>query len=165
MMAAMHGFALLRCFVSAILVLAGCGTAQAQFYDLDGVYHCVTEETANPACQTAARPVPPVPPPPPPAGPTVDQVLARVKTQKVSVADLQLLQTHADAKEPRAVEALAWCKLNGLGGPPDPVAAFTLYGDAARLGITTAKANQIAVFETRLTPEQRQLVLLHQQTQ
>ncbi len=161
----MHGSALLRWFISAILVLAACGSAQAQFYDLDGVYHCVTGDNANPACQAAATKTPPVPPPPPPAGPTVEQVLARVRTQKVTPADIQLLQEHAAAKEPRAVDALAWCKLNGLGGAPDPVAAFMLYGDAARLGITTAKANQVAVFETRLTPEQRQFVLVHQQTQ
>jgi hypothetical protein len=48
--------------------------------------------------------------------------------------------------------------------PADPVAAYVLYGEAAQLGIPTARSNQIAIFETRLTQQQRQLVLMREQT-
>jgi TPR repeat protein len=73
---------------------------------------------------------------------------------------MQLLEAHAEQKEPRAVEALAWCKLNGVGWPADPKEAFFLYGEAAELGVPNAKANQVAIFETRLTQQQRQDVLV-----
>jgi len=66
---------------------------------------------------------------------------------------MQLLESHAEEKEPRSVEALAWCKLNGIGWPADPIAAFLLYGEAAALGVPKARANQIAIFETRLTQQ------------
>jgi TPR repeat protein len=77
---------------------------------------------------------------------------------------MQLLEAHAEQKEPRAVEALAWCKLNGVGWPTDPMAAFFLYGEAAQLGVASAKDNQIAIFESRLTQQQRQDVLIRMQT-
>lgn len=162
MMAAMHNRAFLLLF--AVLGLAGVASipARAQFYDLDGAYHCLTSTDA--ACAAAANVPPAPPPPPPPAGPTIDQVIARVKAQKVNDIDMRLLESHAANKEPRAVEALAWCKLNGIGGKADPLAAFFLYGQAVQLGVPNAQANQTAIFESRLTQEQRQDVLMRLQT-
>ena len=106
--------------------------------------------------------MPPLPPPPP-ATPSVDEVIGRIRQEKVTKADIDTIEKLADAKEPRAVEALAWCTLNGLGVPNDPVAAYFLYGEAAQLGIPTATSNQIAIFETRLTADQRQTVLMREQ--
>jgi hypothetical protein len=161
MMAAMHarvilwlmiGPALLGCFVPA--------PAQAQFYDLDGAYRCLT--TPNDACKVSEQPVPPLPPPPP-ATPSVDEVIARIQEEKVTAADIDTIEKLAAAKEARAVEALAWCKLKGIGVPSDPVEAYFLYGEAAQLGIPTASSNQVAIFETQLNAEQRQLVLTREQ--
>ncbi|HLI21291.1 MAG TPA: hypothetical protein VKV32_09265 [Stellaceae bacterium] len=137
--------------------------APAQFYDLDGAYHCLTKGDAS--CPGEADVPPPAPPPPPPhIGPTMDSVIADIRVQRVTPADMQLLEEHAGNKEPRAVEALAWCKLYGLGAPADPLAAYFLYGEAARLGVPNAQANQVAIFETRLTQAQRQYVLMKLQT-
>src|SRR5262249_32572284 len=144
--------------------LVSTGTpARAQFYDLDGAYHCVTQ--FSPACATEAK-LPPPPPPPSPIhkGPTLESVFAAIRAQKLSPADMELLASHAEQKEPRAIEALAWCKLNGIGWPADPITAFLLYGAAAELGIPKAKANQVTIFETRLTQQQRQDLLVRLQT-
>ncbi|HWE72575.1 MAG TPA: hypothetical protein VG328_05390 [Stellaceae bacterium] len=137
--------------------------ARAQFYSLDGTYHCVMN--ADPACSAEAKlPPPPEPRPPVFSGPTMESVIAGIRARKLSPGDMQLLEAHAEQKEPRAIEALAWCKLNGVGWPADPKAAFFLYGEAAELGLPNAKNNQIAIFESRLTQQQRQDVLIRMQT-
>ncbi len=135
--------------------------AWAQFYDLDGTYHCLTAPDA--ACNKSETPPPPLPPTPP-ATPTIEEMIGRIRAQTVTAADIALIEQRAAAKEPRAVEALAWCELNGIGMQPDPVAAYMLYGEAATLGIPSAKSNQTAIFETRLNQEQRQLVLMREQS-
>ncbi|HEY3918869.1 MAG TPA: SEL1-like repeat protein [Stellaceae bacterium] len=157
----MHFRALLLSLALGLSLVAAGPPARAQFYDLDGVYHCLTKTDASCKGETDA---PPPPPPPPPAGPTLDSVFGDIRAQQVSDKDMQLLQGFIAKKDPRAVEALAWCKLNGLGGPSDPVAAYFLYGEAAQLGVPNAQANQIAIFETRLTQQQRQDVLMKLQT-
>src|SRR5580704_16630384 len=165
MMAVMLGHLALR-FVLGLIVAAaalavpGSGPAHAQYYDLYGAYRCLTAPDA--ACKVSEQPPPPLPPPPV-ATPTVEEVIGRIRLQQVTQEDIGALETRAAAKEARAVEALAWCKLNGIVVTSDPVAAYFLYGDAAQLGIPTAKSNQSAIFETRLTPEQRQLVLMREQ--
>jgi len=65
----------------------------------------------------------------------------------------------------RAVEVLGWCKLGGIGTTADVVAAYWLYREAADLGVPNARKNQVAIYETRLTPEQRQQVLLKENAQ
>jgi hypothetical protein len=153
---------LISLILAGFLALAGV-PARAQFYSLDNTYHCVTE--SDPACSAeAALPPPPAPPPLVYAGPTMDSVLAGIRAKKLTPGDMQLLEAHAEQKEPRAVEALAWCKLNGVGWPADAAAAFFLYGEAAQLGVPNAKDNQIAIFESRLTQQQRQDVLVRMQT-
>jgi TPR repeat protein len=139
--------------------------AAAQFYDLDGVYRCLT--TPDAACEEGLRerPEPPPPPPAPPPAPTLDQVIAKVKSRTADPRDIKVLEQHAAAKEGRAVEVLAWCKLNGIGMAPSPVDAYWLYRRAADLGVAHARANQIAVYKTRLTPDQRQQVLTRENAQ
>jgi hypothetical protein len=163
MIAAMHFRAFLFSLgVAGFLVSTG-APVRAQFYDLDGTYRCVTKSDPSCAAQTQ---LPPPPPPPRPVytGPTMKSVIAGIRAQKLSPGDMQLLEAHAGQKEPRAVEALAWCKLNGIGWPADAMEAFFLYGEAAQLGVPKAKENQVAIFETRLTQQQRQEVLVRLQT-
>src|SRR5579863_2791359 len=159
MMTAMPSHRALRLWLIAIaaaLPMLRPGPAHAQYYDLDGAYRCLT--APDDKCKMSGQPPPPLPPPPP-TTPTVEEVIAHIRMQKVTQDDIDGLQKRAAAKEARAVEALAWCKLNGIGVASDPVEAYLLYGEAAQLGIPAAKSNQSAIFETRLTPEQRQLML------
>lgn len=161
MMTAMHLRALLLSLALGLPLVSAGTPARAQFYDLNGAYHCLTK--ADAACKGETD-APPAPPPPPPAGPTLESVIRDIKAEQVSDKDMQLLENFVAKKDPQAVEALAWCKLNGLGGPADPESAYFLYGEAAQLGVANAQANQIAIFETRLTQEQRQDVLMKLQT-
>lgn len=160
-MAAMHLRALLLSLALGVSLVSAGAPARAQFYDLNGAYHCLTK--ADAACKGETD-APPPPPPPPPAGPTLDSVIGDIKADQVSDKDMQLLENFVAKKDPHAVEALAWCKLNGLGAPADPESAYFLYGEAAQLGVPNAQANQIAIFETRLTQGQRQDVLMKLQT-
>ena len=166
MMAAMLRHLALRLVLGSIAVAAALAlpgsSAQAQYYDLDGAYRCLTAPDA--ACKISEQPPPPLPPPPV-ATPTVEEVIGRIRLQQATQEDIGALERRAAAKEGRAFEALAWCKLNGIVVASDPLEAYFLYGNAAQLGIPTAKSNQNAIFETRLTPEQRQLVLMREQAQ
>jgi TPR repeat protein len=152
-----------RLLLAAGLVLALFVPARAQFYDLDGAYHCLTLPDA--ACEQELRDQPSPVPPPPDNGPTMEKVVANVRSKSLGPRELEFLEQHAAADEQRAVEVLAWCKLNGLGTPPDAVAAYWLYRQAAKLGVANAKRNQTAVFETRLTPEERHQVLVQEDAQ
>jgi TPR repeat protein len=136
-------------------------SARAQFYDLDGAYRCVT--APDQACgkdapggagaphEAEKKPAPP---------PSLAEAIERVKRRAPSEGDIALLEQHAAAKDARAIEVLAWCKLNGIGMKPDALAAFWLYRDAAGLGVANARKNQVAIYETRLTSAERQQVLL-----
>jgi TPR repeat protein len=134
--------------------------ALAQFYDLDGVYRCLTEHDA--ACQERLRDQALPPPPAAPPAPTLDQVIAKVRNRSATAGEMAVLEKHAAANEPRAIEVLAWCKLNGIGEAADAVAAYWLYRQAATLGVANALKNQIAIYKTRLTPEERQRVLIRE---
>jgi TPR repeat protein len=145
-----------------ILVLSS--PAMAQFYDLDGAYHCVT--APDEACAKDLKDQPrPAPPPPPAEGPTLDKVIAKVRDKTAGPPEIDFLEKHAAVNEPRAVEVLAWCKLNGVGTGADPVAAYWLYRQAAKLGVANARRNQIAIYENRLTPDERQQVLVQENAQ
>jgi TPR repeat protein len=140
-------------------VLLPCRPAAAQFYDLDGAYRCLTTPSA--ACERNLRDQP-APPPPAAKGPTLEQVIAKVRDHTAGKHEIEFLEKRAAANDPRAVEVLAWCKLNGIGGAPDAVEAYWLYRQAASLGVANARENQIAVYETKLTPEERHQVLLRE---
>jgi hypothetical protein len=156
-----------RLLVAAALALVLPGLVRAQFYDLDGAYRCLT--MPDPACEQELRdqprPVPPQPPAAPDDAPTMEKVVAKVRSKSLGPRELEFLQQHAAANEQRAVEVLAWCRLNGVGAPADAVAAYWLYRQAAKLGVANAKRNQTAVFETRLTPEERHQVLVQENAQ
>jgi TPR repeat protein len=156
MMAGMkHG----RWFLSALLALLP-SAALAQFYDLDGAYHCLT--TPDSACEKDLRDQPQAVPAP--KSPSLDEVIAKVRAKELGPHEAAILEKRAAANDPRAVEVLAWCKLNGIGMKADALGAFWLYGRAADLGVANARQNQIAIYESRLTPEQRQQVLLREQS-
>ena len=88
--------------------------------------------------------------------------IARVRAGKAREKDRVLLEEQAAAKNPKAVEVLAWCYLNGSGCPADPVKAYWLYGQATDLGVPKARQNQGLIFEQRMTSEQRQTVLVEE---
>jgi TPR repeat protein len=154
-----------RLLLAAGLVLLLATPARAQFYDLDGAYRCLT--APDPACEKELRdqPRPASSARPSGDGPTLEQVVAKVRDKSLGPREVQFLEQHAAANEQRAVEVLAWCKLNGLGTPADAVAAYWLYRQAAKLGVANARRNQTAVFNTRLTPEERQQVLVQENAQ
>jgi len=144
----------------ALLLLATAVPAQAQFYDLDGAFRCLRTPDAQCESDLANRPSPgPPPPPPKPTTTGVGDAIAHVRNKTVGPKDIEALTQAAEANDARAVEVLAWCKLNGLGTPRDPVGAYWLYRQAAGLNVPHARENQIAVFEKQLTSEQRQKVL------
>jgi hypothetical protein len=145
--------------IPVVLALSVARVASAQFYDLDGAYRCL--QTPDAACQEGLhdRPQPAQPSATAAAkGPSLDQAIAKVRAKTAGPAEIELLEKQAAANEPRAVEVLAWCKLNGIATPRDAVGAYWLYRQAAALGVPNARRNQIAVFEHRLTSEERQQV-------
>lgn len=146
------------------LLLVFPAAARAQFYDLDGTYRCVTAPDAACAERFGGPTAPSAPvakesAAPNPA-PSFDNAIARVRQRAATTDDMRVIEAHAADKDPRALEVLAWCRLNGIGMPADPLAAYWLYRDAAGLGVANARKNQVAIFESRLTSEQRQQVLL-----
>jgi TPR repeat protein len=141
--------------VAALTLMAP--AARAQFYDLDGAYRCLTAPSA--ACEQDLRDQPRPDAKPPPSEPTLAQVIAKVRDKTAGPREIELLTKRAAANDPRAVEVLAWCKLNAIGTSADPVAAYWLYRQAAALGVANARRNQIAIYEKLLTPEERQQVL------
>ena len=151
-----------RAALFAVFLLSTSAPAWAQFYDLDGAFRCLRTPDAQCEKDLANRPSPaPVPPPPPPkpSGPGVADAIAHVRDKTIGPRDIEALAQGAAADDPRAVEVLAWCKLNGLGTTRDPVGAYWLYRQAAGLNVPHARENQIAVYEKQLTAEQRQQVL------
>jgi len=142
------------------------GPARAQFYDLDGAYRCLKTPDAD--CEKNLRDRPPPPPraaaeaPSKPSDPEFAEVVGHVRSKNVGPKDIEVLRRLAQANEPRAVEVLAWCELNGLGTARDPLAAYRLYRQAAGLDVPHARENQAAIFERQLSSEQRQAILLEE---
>jgi hypothetical protein len=86
-------------------------------------------------------------------------IAAKIKTDRVSAADVQLLRSLSRNGNARATELLAWCDYKGVGAPRDSVAAYVLYGIAALAGMPHARANQAVIYEYALSSDQRQRVL------
>jgi hypothetical protein len=171
-------------FLLAALVLSP-QRALADFYSVEGRFQCL--EKAGAVCFDAAVPRPFLltdPPPPPPVAPPatvltpppapapkpaaalrpapIDPVLAiahRIEQEKPAAGDLASLRRAADAGDTRALELLAWCALNGIGMPRDAMAAYRLYGEAAKAGVPHAGENQRLVFERSLTSDEREALL------
>jgi len=149
-------------------VVALAAPARAQFYDLDGAYRCL--KAPDPECERNLRDRPSPPPaaaeqPSKPSEPEFAEVVAHVRAKTAGPKDIEVLRRLARANDPRAVEVLAWCELNGIGTERDPVAAYKLYRQAVGLGVPHARDNQAAVFERQLTSEERQAILLEENKQ
>jgi TPR repeat protein len=171
------------------LALALCGVGAApshgQFYSLEGRYECLNDPKAVCYDATSGEPTRKPDAHPALAGaepaklrakgakariasptatiPTTDPISAiatRLQGRTAAPGDIALLHDHAVGGDKRATELLAWCHLNGVGVPRDPVPAYLLYGVAARLGVLNAERNQAIVYETDMTSEQRQSALL-----
>lgn len=176
-------------FWTSLVILLAPVAAQADFYTLDGRFQCLDSgdpgcggpgrvELHPPPAEPAKKEVaalvsPPIERPAPPRAATNvakspreqvphDPVLAiatRIKTDRPSAEDLQLLRDLSHAGNARATELLAWCDYHGIGVPRDAVAAYVLYGIAALAGISHARANQAVIYEYALSSDQRQRVL------
>jgi hypothetical protein len=165
-------------------VAAATTPARADFFTLDGRFQCL--DRANAVCGDARvllpRPVPkPATPPviepalsapvdtpapevasPPAASRSDDSLRAiaeRVKARRPTAGDLAALKHEADGGNPRAIELLAWCKLNAIGTSLDAVEAYLLYGAAASAALPNARENQALIYESVLDSNQRQQVL------
>ena len=117
------------------------------------------------ATATVAAPIPAVrtvTAPAPVAAPAIDPltvVATRIQARRLASNDLVWLAQAAREGNARAIELLAWCKLNGIGMARDPVEAFLLYGAADSAALPNARENQRLIFERDLDSPQRQQVL------
>ncbi len=127
-------------------------------------------ENATPASSSTSAATPPagqsrkpaVKPPTEEAasGDPLRAVAARLQARKPTASDITLLQARAKAGNARALELLAWAELVGVGVPRDAVQAYFLYGMAAAAGVPTGRRDQATVYESALTAEERQQVLV-----
>jgi TPR repeat protein len=165
----------------------GAGTAQADLYRLEGRYVCLGKPGAlcydatpsvarppAPAAAAAARGEAGLPAPGErtqplaAAGPRQDPVkpqdplhaiVDRLQAGKPRAGDIDTLLQRTGSGDSEALELLAWCNATGTGVPRNSVVAYLLYGEAAAVGVANAARNQAAVYETSLTPEERQKAL------
>lgn len=165
----------------ALLALGVITPARADLYSLEGRFQCLDQ--ANAVCGDAEPlivqkpPVPEMVPAPEPAvvaamplrqhfapptpGPDdpLHEVALRVEAQQPKSGDIAWLMKAAETGNPRAIELLAWCDLHAIGTPRDAVKAYLLYGAAADAALPHASQNQAVIYESDLTPDQRQQVL------
>lgn len=162
------------------LCAAGATPSQAQFYSLEGRYQCLNDPSA--VCYDATpSTLPPKPSsaaprdaaakpeakaaarqgaaPSPASADPLAAVATRLQSGSAAPHDIALLRQRAAAGDERATELLAWCHLKGVGMQQDPIPAYLLYGVAAKLGVPNARRNQAIIYETDMTPEQRQIAL------
>lgn len=171
------------------LAIAGIAApARADFFSLDGRFECLDHANAVcgdaqaivPPPAAPARVAPPaaavaVPtlaadppialarrvtaPPVPRDDDPVHAIAQRVQSGRSTSDDLAWLQQAAKTGNARAIELLAWCKLNAIGTQGDAVEAYLLYGAAASAALPNARENQMLIYENDLNPNQRQQVL------
>jgi len=94
----------------------------------------------------------------PPVDP-MQVVASRIQARRPSSNDIAWLTTQSQAGDGRAIELLAWCKLNGIGMVRNPVEAYLLYGAAGNAALPNARDNQRLIYERDLSSDQRQQVL------
>jgi TPR repeat protein len=169
--------------VAAATIFAGLPMAQAEFFSLDGRFQCLESgakicgdaqavTTPRPAPAVAkpvaapeplAAPAPAVAPvaAPAPARPIdpLKVVAARIQARRPSRNDIAWLLQAVRNGNARAIELLAWCKLNAIGMARDPVQAYLLYGAASAEALPNARDNQRLIYERDLNSDQRQQVL------
>jgi TPR repeat protein len=95
----------------------------------------------------------------PPSIDPLQAVAARIQARRPSSNDIAWLTQAAHNGDPRAIELLAWCKLNAIGMARDPLEAYLLYGAASDAALPHARDNQRLIFERDLDSDQRQQVL------
>lgn len=179
-----------RTAIAALVLAACCSgapPAQAQFYSLEGRFQCLdrpgavcfdatsdgpvtpSAAAAPPAMAAAGGALPPAVKASAPrriaarraeAADPLRAIAQRIEAGRPAAGDAARLERLAQAGDRRALEVLAWCHLKGMGVERDPVEAFLLYGAAADRGAADARRNQTIVYETVLTSEQRQRVLM-----
>lgn len=102
--------------------------------------------------------MPPRKSPPTASADPLRAIAARIVAKAPAPGDFPTLEAQAKAGNLQAIELLAWCAYAGIGGKPDPVRAYFLYGQAAAAGVSGMAHNQSLVFSTMLTSEQRQQI-------
>lgn len=152
-----------HCLASGAAV---CGDAQQVVQPLPVAPPVAPEPATPPAAEPtpvakAAPAVVPASVPAPVARPVdpLRVVAARIQSRRPSSNDLAWLTQAARNGNARAIELLAWCKLNAIGMARDPVEAFLLYGAAGDAALPNARENQRLIFERDLNSDQRQQVL------
>lgn len=156
-----------QCLESAAAV---CGEAQSVVIPRPAPRPAVAQAVAPKPVEAAATVSAPVSAPAPAAAPAaapvparpidpLQVVAARIQARRPSSNDLAWLAQAAHNGDARAIELLAWCKLNGIGMARDPVEAFLLYGAAGNADLPNARENQRLIFERDLDSTQRQHVL------
>jgi hypothetical protein len=186
--AGMRRFFVIGAFAAAT-ILAHLPAAQAEFFSLDGRFQCLASgaKVCGDA-QIVVKPLPPPPvsrsatpepvaalliaAPAPTAAPATGQVTvalppvdplqvvaARIQARRPTNNDIAWLTQAAHNGDARAIELLAWCKLNAIGMARNPLAAYLLYGAASNAALPNARDNQRLIYERDLSSEQRQQVL------
>lgn len=111
----------------------------------------VSAPTAAPVTAQAPVVLPPVDP--------LQIVAARIQARRPTSNDIAWLTQAAHNGDARAIELLAWCKLNAIGMARDALEAYLLYGAASNAALPNARDNQRLIYERDLNSEQRQQVL------
>jgi hypothetical protein len=152
------------CLVLVLATLAP-PPARAQASPLEWQYECLKHPDAVcfDATPSGSDPLPaPEPKGAPKAVPSdpLAVIAARLQARNPRPAEIAALQARSRAGNPRALELLAWAELVGIGVPRDPVQAYFIYGMAAAAGMPTGRRDQVVIFESSLTAEQRQQILI-----
>ena len=174
---------------AAATILVRLPAAQAELFSLDGRFQClasgakvcgnaqiVVKPLPPPAVSPPVMPQPvmalPIAAPMPIAAPVTGQaavalppvdplqvVAMRIQARRPTSNDIAWLTQAAHNGDARAIELLAWCKLNAIGMARDALEAYLLYGVASNAALPNARDNQRLIFERDLNSEQRQQVL------
>jgi hypothetical protein len=111
----------------------------------------VPAPTITPPANATAAATPPIDP--------MKVVAARIQARRPTANDIAWLTKQSQNGDVRAIELLAWCKLNAIGMARDPIQAYLLYGAAGNAAVPNARDNQRLIYERDLTSDQRQQVL------
>ena len=82
-------------------------------------------------------------------------ILAAVKTGRITPSDLEEIKKRVDNSDPQATEIYAWMNARGIGISTDLIKAFNLYQKAEKLQVPNAALNAAKVYRA-MKPEQRQ---------
>jgi TPR repeat protein len=151
--------------LAVVLATLAAPPARGQASPLEWQYECLKNPNAVcfDATPSGSDPLPaPEPKGAPKAVPSdpLAVIAAHLQARNPRPADIAALQARARAGNARALELLAWAELTGVGAPRDPVQAYFIYGMAAAAGMLNGRRDQVVIFESSLTAEQRQQILI-----